>query len=206
VQRPPQIQPRERRGDRTRTRIAEAAFEEFRSAGVDRASISRIAERAGVSRPSFYFHFPTKEHVLLELQLSFEAPLASRLRGSAGLREALDCLVVGVLEAQESVGDPDLFSDMLRIHTRRNDDLPLNDRQLVFDALLECFVEGSERQELRRGLEPDGAARLCLSCVFGYLILNRESPAERRSELASMVSLYLDDDREDGLSEPRGAS
>ena len=192
MQKAPQIQRRERRGDRTRTRIAEAAFEEFRVAGVDRASVSRIAKRAGVSRPSFYFHFPTKEHVLLELQLSLEAPLVGRLRRSGGLPEALECFVEGVLEAQESVGDPDLFSDMLRIHTRRHDDLPRDDRYQVFDALHDCFVEGAARRELRRGLEPADAARLCLTCVFGFLILNRDSPVDRRSELAKMVSLYLE--------------
>ena len=45
---------------------------EFRRVGVERASIGRIAETAGVSRPSFYFHFPTKDHVLLELQWTLE--------------------------------------------------------------------------------------------------------------------------------------
>ena len=64
--------PRERRRDLTRERLFEAAIEEFRREGFDRASIARIAKRAGVSRASFYFHFPTKDHVLAELQWNLE--------------------------------------------------------------------------------------------------------------------------------------
>lgn len=192
MQRAPQILRRETRGDRTRTRIAEAALEEFRRAGVDGASVSRIAERAGVSRPSFYFHFPTKEHVLLELQQSLEAPLAGVLERADGLEEALELFVAGVLEAQDSIGDSRLFADMLRIHTRRNEDLPIDDQRMVFDALVDCFVRGSARGELRRGLDAEEAGSLFLTCVFGYLMLDRDSPAERRRELDTLVSLYLE--------------
>jgi AcrR family transcriptional regulator len=192
MQKAPQLQRRETRGDRTRTRIAAAAFEEFRRVGVDAASVSRIAKQAGVARPSFYFHFPSKEHVLLELQLSVEAPLVNRLGGSVALREALTLFVDGVLEAQERIGDPQLFADMLRIHTRRGGELPLTDQHLIFDALIDCFKRGAASGELRRGLEPERAAGLCLTCVFGYLMAKRESPTEPRDDLETIVSLYLE--------------
>jgi AcrR family transcriptional regulator len=182
---------RETRGDRTRTRIAEAAFAEFRRVGVDGASVSRIAEVAGVSRPSFYFHFPTKEHVLLELQMSVEAPLASKLRGSDALRDALDSFVDGLIEAQERVGEPSLFADMLRIHTHRTSELPLDDRNLVHDALVECFARGAACGELRSGLDAERAASLCLMSVFGYLMARRDSERPRE-ELETLVSLYLE--------------
>jgi len=200
MERAPQILHRETRGDRTRTRIAEAALEELREVGVDAASVSRIAERAGVSRPSFYFHFPTKEHVLLELQMSLEAPLAAQLRRSGPLREALELFVAGVLEAEQRVGDPGLFADMLRIHTQRGEDLLDGDRHLVFGALVDCFVRGAACGELRSGLEPEPAAGLCLACVFGYLMLNRDSPDQRRSELDTLVSLYLEAPSQQELS------
>ena len=37
-----------------------------RTQGFSNAQIDRIVERAGVARGTFYFHFPTKEHVLVE--------------------------------------------------------------------------------------------------------------------------------------------
>jgi AcrR family transcriptional regulator len=46
---------RQRQVDSTRTLLFEAAIAEFRRVGFSRASVSRIAREAGVSRPSFYF-------------------------------------------------------------------------------------------------------------------------------------------------------
>ena len=68
---------RERRRRRTRTRLYEEALAEFARVGFDRASVADIARAAGVSRPAFYFHFPTKEHVLLELQWHKEQELVA---------------------------------------------------------------------------------------------------------------------------------
>jgi AcrR family transcriptional regulator len=45
----------------------DAAITEFQRAGTNSADINAIVEAAGVARSTFYFHFPTKEHVLLEL-------------------------------------------------------------------------------------------------------------------------------------------
>jgi AcrR family transcriptional regulator len=52
---------------RTRERVLDAAIVEFQRTGTGSADINAIVEAAGVARSTFYFHFPTKEHVLLEL-------------------------------------------------------------------------------------------------------------------------------------------
>ena len=44
------------------------AVDEFRREGFARAQVDRIVAAAGVARGTVYFHFPSKEHVLLELQ------------------------------------------------------------------------------------------------------------------------------------------
>ena len=43
------------------------------------ADVSVITREAGVARGTFYFHFPTKEHVLAELERHEEARLAAQL-------------------------------------------------------------------------------------------------------------------------------
>jgi AcrR family transcriptional regulator len=53
-----------------------------------------------VSRPSFYFHFPTKEHVLLELQWLEERTVASRLEHARSRRESLDELAEGLIDLE----------------------------------------------------------------------------------------------------------
>ena len=57
---------RERQRAETRERLFQAALDEFRREGVAGARIERIASAVGVVRGTFYFHFPTKDHVLHE--------------------------------------------------------------------------------------------------------------------------------------------
>ena len=190
----PRLPRRERKRDLTRARLYEAALDEFRSGGFDRSSVSRIARKAGVSRASFYFHFPTKEHVLIELQWSLEQRMAERIAGCESLRAALQQLVEGVIEAEGSVEDAELYRDMLKIYVRRPDGLPLEDLPSpVLDELRRQFVAGAANRELRAGLEPEQATHLCLTSVFGFLIGTAEPSATRRADLEALVSLYLED-------------
>ena len=99
---------RERASDATRALLFEAALDEFRRVGFDRASVSRIARDAGLSRPTFYSHFPTKEHVLRELGYSLELAIAERLKRCRSLREAFSALADALLDAEASVRSAEL--------------------------------------------------------------------------------------------------
>ena len=187
---------RERQVDSTRARLFEAAIAEFRRVGFARASVARIAREAGVSRPTFYFHFPTKEHVLLELQFLEERALAVRLERARGVREALHELAEGVIELEARVGDSDLFRNMFSIYARRPAGLPIDEQPFpTVAALGRHFGEAAARGELRDGLEAESAARVCLTSVFGLLIGLPSEPAQRRTEFGLLFSLYLEGNR-----------
>ena len=70
---------REAQRQETRQRVYAAAVAEFKRAGMAAADVGVIAKEAGVARGTFYFHFPTKEHVLAELERHEEARLAAQL-------------------------------------------------------------------------------------------------------------------------------
>ena len=181
---------RERAGDTTRARLFEAALEEFRRVGFARATVARIAREAGVSAPSFYFHFPTKEHVLFELDHALQLGVAERLKRSRSLREALDALVDELIQAERSVGSPELFRDMLRTATRRFEDAP-SDYQTA-PALAELgrhFAEGAERGELRPGLDPQRAHLLCFASLYGVWMVVPSD--DRRADFEQIFSFYL---------------
>lgn len=186
---------RPRQSDATRLRLFEAALAEFRRDGFDRVSVARIARRAGVSRPCFYFHFPTKEHVLLELRRSLELELVERLSRCRSLRETLAELVEGLIESELGLGDPDLYRDMLSLYARRPEVLRLDEEPFPILVELEHhFAAAAERGELRAGLEPADATLLCLSCVFGVLVGVRAAPEERRKHLEMLGSLFLEEE------------
>ncbi|WP_156746163.1 TetR/AcrR family transcriptional regulator, partial [Mycobacterium sp. 1423905.2] len=70
---------REAQRRQTRERVLDAAIVEFKRAGTAAADINAVVLGAGVARSTFYFHFPTREHVLLELIRREEARVASEL-------------------------------------------------------------------------------------------------------------------------------
>ena len=86
---------RERQRQQTRRRLYEAALHAFRTTGVSQARVDDIAAAAGVSRATFYFHFPTKDDVLLDLLRTSQAQMAAELEGlhpEATLEDALRCV------------------------------------------------------------------------------------------------------------------
>jgi AcrR family transcriptional regulator len=56
----------ERRAE-THARLLAAAIEVFGERGFEAATVDEIATRAGYSKGAFYFHFPSKEDIFLEL-------------------------------------------------------------------------------------------------------------------------------------------
>ena len=59
---------RETKRLQTRERLMGAAIAEFKRTGIAEADVGAIVAAAGVAHGTFFFHFPTKEHVLLELR------------------------------------------------------------------------------------------------------------------------------------------
>src|SRR3954463_6667762 len=88
----------------TRARLFDAALAEIDRAGLGGADVTAIASAAGVVRGTFYFHFPTKEHVLVELELNEAAgirgDLDSAKTAAADLVSVLSLLVRQVIAAE----------------------------------------------------------------------------------------------------------
>jgi AcrR family transcriptional regulator len=107
----------------TRQRVYTAAVAEFRRVGMAAADVSVIVREAGVARGTFYFHFPTKEHVLAELERDEEARLAAQLEKFLArphhLAGALAEVVRLMALMERRVGKV-LFREMLALHFSPN--------------------------------------------------------------------------------------
>ncbi len=103
----------------TRARLFDAALAEIGRSGLAGADVSAIASAAGVVRGTFYFHFPTKEHVLVELERNEEVKIVEELGGAPtetdDLVPVLSLLVRHVAAAERRLG-PVVFRDMLGLH------------------------------------------------------------------------------------------
>jgi AcrR family transcriptional regulator len=58
---------RSRRWAATHQRIYDTALALFEENGFDNVSVGQIASGAGVSVPTFYAHYPSKEHIVMQL-------------------------------------------------------------------------------------------------------------------------------------------
>lgn len=116
---------REARRLETRARLYDAALAEISRRGLAAADVTAIATAAGVVRGTFYFHFPTKEHVLVEVERNEENRIIRELGEAEGeLTSVLSQLVHHVLDAESRLGAV-VFRDMLGLHfssTRRVED------------------------------------------------------------------------------------
>jgi len=105
---PSTLSAREAQRLETRARLFDAAVAEIGRSGLAGADVSTIAVAAGVARGTFYFHFPTKEHVVVEVERAQEAKIVARLgtrqRELTDLLSVLSLLVREVLAAERRLG------------------------------------------------------------------------------------------------------
>lgn len=146
---------REARRLETRSRLFEAAVSEIRQHGLAGADVSAIASAAGVARGTFYFHFPTKEHVLIEVERNEETRIVGELADADGdLESVLSQLVHHVLRAKHRLG-AQVFQDMLGLHF--SSARPVED-ELAQHPLAEFLVGRIDRAQAANRVPQEGDA------------------------------------------------
>ena len=103
----------------TRERLLGAAVAEFKRSGMTEADVGTIVAAAGVAHGTFFFHFPTKEHVLVEVERREEDRMAKQLhrfmRSQQDLTAVLEEAVRLVSGLERRLGSL-LFKDFLALH------------------------------------------------------------------------------------------
>lgn len=186
----PTLGSRDRQRLETRERLYCAAVDEIRREGIANAQVDRIVAAVGVSRGTFYFHFPTKEEVLLEWlrrrQVEIVAGLERTHQKPRTLRDALLEIVAFLVDVTAS-RDGRLVLETLALHVREGTD-PRG--YLVLDEIERLLAAAAGRDELRRDVDARHGAVLFLSNVFGFLVSRTASPPPHPSaEL--LVDVFL---------------
>lgn len=89
----------------TRAKLVEAALELFSTSGYEHATVDDIAQKAGYSKGAYYFHFSTKDDILLELLRQWTDERGRLLAGmeeDAGSRERLTETLAEFLSYEEA--------------------------------------------------------------------------------------------------------
>jgi AcrR family transcriptional regulator len=154
----------------TRARVFDAALAEIGRSGLAGAD---VATAAGVVRGTFYFHFPSKEHVLAELERAEEAKIVAKLgietTETGDLIAMLSLLIRQVLAAERRLG-PVVFRDMLGLHfsaTRPVED-ELTEHPLA-QYLVDVFAGAQAAGHVRRDAQPGELGVIFLTGLFALL-------------------------------------
>ncbi|OBB71991.1 MULTISPECIES: TetR/AcrR family transcriptional regulator [unclassified Mycobacterium] len=178
----------------TRERILGAAVTEFTKSGMAGADVNMIAAAAGVAHGTFFFHFPSKEHVLLELESRQEARIAAEfaefLEHRHDLVTTLTAVVDLVTDLEHRFG-PVLFNELLALHfspTRPHKD-DWTDHPVI--VLLVRELERARGDgEVHPEVDAFYSATFFLLGIYGVLTTT-DNPKTREIMLAKLVSTAM---------------
>jgi len=176
----------------TRERLFQCSLAEFHAVGVAPAQIDRIAKAARVVRGTFYFHFPTKDHVLIELQSRVEqaalAKVAALDTHGATLDAAFRWLCDGIVDAIALTGGGEVLREMLSLYVRRpqSAEPEREESAQLIDAVTRHVEAAQARGEVRSDLSSEQIATMFLTSTFGF-IANHE-----QEELGDVLSTLVD--------------
>ena len=165
---------REAKRLQTRERLLGAAVAEFKRSGMAAADVGAIVAAAGVAHGTFFFHFPTKEHVLLELERREEDRIAKRfaqfLRSKSDLQSVLTEATHLVLALERRLGDV-LFKDFLGIHFSQTRSPAEDGRDHSLVVLLGQYIDDArERGEVDPDVNPINSAVIFLLALYALAI------------------------------------
>ena len=182
---------RERQRLETREKIFEASLEEFRREGFANAQIDRIVEQAGVARGTFYFHFPTKEHVLVEAQRRAEIELVERLKALGPPPDSVPEFLTRVLETiVDSFGeDAGLRREVLTMYQRVNMNLELSSEPVIV-FIVDYLADAAERGAIRRDIPPELMAVHFLGSVYTLPTVPDSNPSDQKEAIKLTVELF----------------
>ena len=170
----------------TRDRILDVALDLFTDQGFDGTSMREIAERLHISKPAIYYHFASKEEILLALHLrlhEFGKAALARLAGQTVTLQAWGALLDELLD--QMVAHRQIFL----MHERNQaalEKLHRNDHQDDHEDIQQRFAQALADPSLS---VRDRVRMACsFGAVFGGLFMARDAFGDISSaELGALI-------------------
>ncbi len=135
-------------------RLQQAAVALFLERGYAEVTVAEIAERAGLTKRTFFNHFADKRDVLFVGAPSLEASVVGHLGGAAADLSPMEAAMAALTSAGRELAD---YAGFTRLRAELIASSPeLQERDLIKRAALAAVIAG----ELRRRRVPDQAAAL----------------------------------------------
>ena len=185
------------RSKETRNRILTAATELFAKTGYDATGVAEICHAAGVSKGSFYHHFPTKQAVFMELLNSYLNGIDT---GFNRMRQEIHDVPQVILQMAELTGSLFQSADIhlpifLEFWTQANHDpqiweatvAPFHRYQSYFAEMIQEGIDEGSIQPV----DPHQAARVLVSLAVGLLMESLFDPQVTNWQIEARQSMEL---------------
>jgi AcrR family transcriptional regulator len=179
----------------TRERLFAAAVAEFKRTGVTAADVNAVVTHAGVAHGTFFFHFPTKEHVVAELGQREEVRMAGELDRFLAKPRDLSAVLAEVIRQtgllERRVGSL-LFTDMIALYftPSRPELQPWTDHPVIARVIEEFRRAGDEGRIRTDDADPANTAMYFFLGLFALLV-TQERSAKRAAALDQYVKVLL---------------
>lgn len=102
--------------DKTRTKLLDAAYEQFCETGIARASMEEVARRAGTARITIYRKFDSKDDLVDAVMLrEFERYLRQFVANLAGAATVEERIITGFVTSLRTIGSNPLIMRLMAI-------------------------------------------------------------------------------------------
>jgi TetR/AcrR family acrAB operon transcriptional repressor len=189
--------------DKTRQDLMRSAWQIFSQKGYAETRLSDIARDAGVTRGAIYWHFGNKENLLLSLFKekadSYFMIISEALEKDLSPLEKIKAILVNIIKKMET---DDQFKAEEILMLRRADDKGrfqqihdyIKQRTKKHSELMfRIIVEGQERGEIRKGIDPRHIVSLFFVFIGGFAKLKLQKGASPFviPDLQELVDLFL---------------
>lgn len=173
-----------------RKRLQVAAMELFGERGYDDTTVAEIAERAGLTKRTFFRHFPDKREVLFSGGGELEALVVEGVAAAPAGADPLEVLVGALQGAATTLFEPrrDVVAGRQRIIDAHPD---LQERELIKLARL----AGAVAQALRERGVGDPAAVLAADAALAVfrVAFERWLQADDEQPLAALIGVSMEE-------------
>jgi AcrR family transcriptional regulator len=190
------------RGEITRRHIMEVAATAFAEGGYAGASLNDIIKDAGVTKGGFYFHFPSKEALALEVVRYKQEQWAGRvvtatMRYSTAL-EQLDAMAEALCDLYEQ--DPGARAlGKICLELSQDPDLKpqLTPQFTTWIQLTASLVaKGQQEGTIRTDVDPVAVGEMCVSATLGMemmslLLTNLADMRQRMHRFVDLLHIAL---------------
>jgi AcrR family transcriptional regulator len=171
-----------------RGRLQEAAIRLFIERGYDDVTVADIADRAGLTKRSFFNHFADKREVMFASADALQASVLAALAEAGGDLDPLDATVQAFIRAAAPIED---YPELARARRALIDSSPdLQERDLMKMAAMTAAVAGAL---VHRGVSPRDSIFVSQAATTVFMTAVDEWAREPERGLAASIRGALHD-------------